>query len=250
MTARSNRALYNKTDVVEFYDKAEGLMPPEQYVFPKYFAEGSDVLDIGVGGGRTTPFLAARAKRYLGIDYSEAMVAVCQRKFPGVSFACGDATDLAFVPDESFDATIFSFNGIDYIPTDEGRSACLKELRRVTRPNGTVIISSHNARVLGIYPQLKGVGIARKAWRLMRSLVKSVELAWRMLRSNARRDGSGFIMDGVHGGLYTHVSTPQSIELDCREAGLRIVEVVGGHHPQTVPEFLNPWNTFVLKRAD
>ena len=248
MTTRSNRALYSKDDVVEYYDKAEGLMPAEQYVFPKYVPVGSDVLDIGVGGGRTTPFLSTRAKRYLGLDYSEAMVALCQRKYPGASFAYGDATDLSSVPDESFDATIFSFNGIDCIQSDEGRLACLKEMRRVTRPTGWIVISSHNAKALGIYPELEGAPLAKKVWRLGRAVVKGTALAARMLSSRAFWRGSGFIIDPVHGGLHMHVSTPRSIASDCARAQLRIEEYVGHYFPKKVPQALNPWNTYVLTR--
>jgi ubiquinone/menaquinone biosynthesis C-methylase UbiE len=249
MNADPNLDLYNRADVVAFYDQSAGLMPPERHVLTHYVPAGLDILDIGVGGGRTTAFLAPSARRYLGIDYSDAMVAACRAKYPAFEFAQADATDLSALADASFDVAFFSFNGIDCIPTDTGRIACLKEMRRVVRPNGVVIISSHNARVLGVYPQLAGAGPARKLWRLLRSALVSVRLSLRTLRSKAYRQGSGFILDPVHGGLYIHVSTAQSIARDAAAAGLEIVEVVQGHHPRRLPEFLNPWNTFVMRPA-
>lgn len=250
MNADPNLDLYNQADVVAEYDRAEELMPPERHILAKYVRDGMDVLDIGVGGGRTTRFLAPRAGRYLGIDYSAAMVAACRAKFPRLEFVEADATDLSFLPDHSFDFAIFSFNGIDCIPTDDGRIACLKELRRVTRRHGHIVISSHNARVLGILPQFAGASPTRKAWRLVRAVVLSPRLALRSLRSSAYRKGSGFIIDPVHGGLRIHVSTPASIAADAKAAGLEIVEIVGGHHPREVREALNPWNTYVLRRAE
>jgi SAM-dependent methyltransferase len=177
-------------------------------------------------------------------------VAACRQKFPKQEFAEGDATNLSFIPDGSFDFTIFSFNGIDYIPSNEARLECLREMRRVTRNEGYVVVSSHNARVLGIYPQLEGVGLAKKAWRLARSLFMSPKVAWRTLRSPAYRTGSGFIVDSVHGGLRTHVSTKQCLSAEARAAGLKVIEIVSGYHPRQVPEWLNPWNTFVLQRTD
>jgi SAM-dependent methyltransferase len=224
-------------------------MPPEKYVFARYVPAGRDILDIGVGGGRTTFFLAPTARRYLGVDYSEAMVAACRAKYPDYEFAHADATDLSFIPEASFDVALFSFNGIDCIPTDAGRVACLSEMRRVIRPDGFVIVSSHNARVLGVYPQLSGVGLAKKLWRLVRSIGVSTRVASRTLGSKAYRHGSGFVMDPVHGGLQIHVSTPKSIALDAAQAGLEVIETVQGHHPRRLPEFLNPWNTFVMRPA-
>jgi len=244
-----NLNVYNKPDVVTLFARATELMPPERYVFGKYLRNGMDVLDVGVGGGRTTTFLAPRARQYLGTDYAAAMVAACRAKFPGVAFAEMDATDMAVIPDESFDFVLFSFNGIDYIPTDAGRLACLNELRRVTRKGGVVVVSSHNARTLGIYPQLAGVGLAHKLWRLIRSAVLTPRVALRTLSSNTFAKGRGFIIDPVHGGLRTHVSTPGSIASDAAAAGLEILEIVPGHYPRRVPEFLNPWNTYVLVRA-
>jgi SAM-dependent methyltransferase len=247
MNADPNLDLYNRADVVAFYDRSAGLMPPEKHVFARYIPAGLDVLDIGVGGGRTTAFLAPTARRYFGVDYSEAMVAACAAKFPGYEFAQADATDLSFLPDASFDVALFSFNGIDCIPSDAGRIACLREMRRVVRPGGAVIISSHNAKVLGVYPQLSDVGPLKKLWRLARSVLVSARLSVRTLRSPAYRRGAGFITDPVHGGLFIHVSTPESIARDAAAAGLEIVEIVQGHHPKRLPEFLNPWNTFVMR---
>ena len=38
------------------------------------------ILDLGVGGGRTTPHLSSIAARYVGADYAAEMVARCQDK--------------------------------------------------------------------------------------------------------------------------------------------------------------------------
>lgn len=248
MNVDANLEAYTKVSVVAFYERLEKLTPAEKHVIARYVPAGLDVLDVGVGAGRTAAYLAPRARRYLGIDYSTAMVAACRARFPELEFVVADATDLSFLPDGSFDIAFFSFNGIDYIPTDSGRVACLSEMRRVTRPGGWVLISSHNAKVLGLYPQLAGVALSRKIWRLFRSLAFSGPLALRMLRSGAHRNGSGYIFDPVHGGLRTHVSTPASIARDAAQSGLEIVEVIGGCHPRQVSEFLNPWNTYVMRR--
>ena len=53
------------------------------------------ILDLGVGAGRTTPYLLEISKNYIGIDFSPAMIAACQARYPTVEFAVGDARDLS-----------------------------------------------------------------------------------------------------------------------------------------------------------
>ena len=85
------------------------------------------ILDMGVGGGRTTQYLSQIAGRYVGADYSEAMVDTCRKRFPDQEFRHCDARDIAPFADGEFDAVVFSANGIDYIAADEGRARCLAE---------------------------------------------------------------------------------------------------------------------------
>ena len=57
-------------ELVELYANSSGLhQPVETYAFDRFVPQGgASILDIGVGGGRTTPYLAARGSRYVGID--------------------------------------------------------------------------------------------------------------------------------------------------------------------------------------
>jgi SAM-dependent methyltransferase len=143
MPKDKNLTTYNKADVVEHYDNLEGLTPGEVYLFDKYIKPGSRILDIGVGGGRTTPILSKHAKQYIGIDYADAMVHVCRKKFPNLRFYTMDASDLSEFSDLSF--------------------------------------------------------------------YKSMPIAFRVLRSQAFYSDHGYRYDPSHGGLLTHVSTPQSV---------------------------------------
>lgn len=245
----ANRAVYSNATVVDGYSRSAALLPPERYLFGKYIHPGMAILDIGVGGGRTSAALAKGASRYVGIDYSEAMIEASRRRYPQLTFLCQDATDLSIFPDASFNAAIFSFNGIDYIPTDAGRISVLAEMRRVITSDGIAIISSHNARHLIVYPDLRGVGPARAVWRLARSAARTLSVARRHIGSGVFRAGSGYFHDPVHGGLLSHASTPGSIAADAAKAGLRITERVGAHFPRRVPNMMNSWETYVLVRV-
>jgi ubiquinone/menaquinone biosynthesis C-methylase UbiE len=55
----------------------------------------------------------------------------------------GDACDLSFKSNE-FDAVVFSFNGIDCLYPYEKRIQALSEFRRILKPGGFFVFSSHN----------------------------------------------------------------------------------------------------------
>jgi SAM-dependent methyltransferase len=237
--------VYNAPQVVAHYVNADGLQPCEIHTFDKFIPDGARVLDIGVGGGRTTPFLAGKASRYLGLDYANSMVEASQRRFPDVEFRCEDATKLDSISNASFDVVVFSFNGIDYVPTDEGRRNCFAEVFRVLVPGGKFIFSSHNAKVLGVWPTLDGVGPVKKGWRIMRAVGKTALLSSRQLRTNAFYAGGGYVLDPVHGGLITYTSTPARIESEIRLAGFKLVDFIG-HPSRKLPSFFVSWYYYIV----
>lgn len=243
-----NLQTYCDDSVVAHYAAEAELLPPERYLFGKYVKPGMAILDVGVGGGRTAAHLAPGAARYLGVDYSPAMVAACRARFPELEFVVGDASDLSAIADSSFDFVVFSFNGIDYLPSDAARQKALAEFGRVTRPGGHVIISSHSARQVVELPVFEGADLPRKVWRLARALGRTLKRTATALPSGWFWKGRGYVVDPVHGGLMTHVSSPASIAADCATAGLEIVETAGAFHPHRVPEWANNWTTYVLRR--
>lgn len=137
--APANLAIYQDSEVVAHYAGLEYLTACERLLFDTYLKPGMTILDLGVGGGRTTPYLSKLASFYVGIDYSEEMVQVCRGKYPSLQFEVADAADLSRFADETFDAIVFSFNGIDYLAPDDKRHDCLRECHRVLKPGGVFI---------------------------------------------------------------------------------------------------------------
>ncbi len=103
----------------------------------------ASLLDIGIGAGRTTTFLAPRCKDYVGIDYSHAMINIATARFPEAKLHQQDARDLSTYAQSSFDIVWFSYNGIDYVSHTD-RLKILSEIHRVLKPGGLFIFSSHN----------------------------------------------------------------------------------------------------------
>lgn len=249
MSTDGNLEKYNAPEVVAYYARLTGLQPCEEYLFARYLTPGMAILDMGVGGGRTTPYLSCQAGRYVGADYSKAMVDTCRRMWPDLEFHHCDATDMTQFVEGEFDAVVFSFNGIDVIGSDEDRARCLAETARVLKPGGIFIFSSHNARVVGIWPKLKGARGHQILWRILRSLVKSPSIAMRMMGSGAYTTGEGYVRDPVHGGMRHYVSTPETIAPQLAQAGLTILEAVGGHFPEVRAHALTPWHYYVCRVA-
>jgi SAM-dependent methyltransferase len=243
-----NFRAFSSPEVVEFYAASSDLQPAEIYAFEKFVPQGATILDIGVGCGRTTSYLATKADLYVGIDYVKAMIDVCSARFPQYVFCCADATRLTAFENGSFNIVVFSFNGIDVIPTKEARMRCFSEVWRVLKPGGRFIFSSHNARMLVGLPSLDNTGIIRKILRVARAIVTSVPFAVRLLLSGAFRAGAGYYQDPEHGGIKLYSSILEFIEIEARAAGFELLEVIGNLHPREVPRYFTTSYYYILSK--
>lgn len=128
--------------------KKVGLWAAERYVFQKYLRTTDHILDLGCGTGRTTYALYQQGyKDIIGIDLTPAMITAAQALSThfqaDLDFRVGNATALEFQA-ASFDAVIFSFNGIMSIPRAEQRRKALQEVWRVLRTGGHFIFTTHD----------------------------------------------------------------------------------------------------------
>lgn len=101
------------------------------------------ILDIGVGGGRTTAALLELSENYIGVDYVQEMVDRCRNRFPAVRFEHADARAMPQFPDHSFDFIVFAWAGICMVD-HAGRLAILAEIRRLLAPGGVFLFSTYN----------------------------------------------------------------------------------------------------------
>jgi ubiquinone/menaquinone biosynthesis C-methylase UbiE len=94
------------------------------------------VLEIGCGEGQGTKNILRywQPKAIDAIDLDPKMIARAKRRLNDkrVSFRTGDAADLSFAKDNTYDA-IFDFGIIHHIPNWQD---CLEELHRVLKPGG------------------------------------------------------------------------------------------------------------------
>ena len=145
MFVDQNRRHYETGVVAARYATRSGLHPAEYAILERYRQDiaGRRILDLGVGGGRTTPYLLELSSNYIGVDYSREMIERCRGRFPGVGFDVVDARDLSRYSDSTFDFALFSHCGIDAIE-HAGRIEALGEVHRVLSPGALFAFSTHN----------------------------------------------------------------------------------------------------------
>ena len=108
----------------------------ERMVAHQFFGS---VLDVGCGTGDFAQLFDPARTYYVGIDISESMIAESRRLYPAHQFkvADGDSIDAA---DSSVDL-VLSIGVLEYLPDPLSH---LKELARVTKPGGTIIVTVPN----------------------------------------------------------------------------------------------------------
>jgi SAM-dependent methyltransferase len=95
------------------------------------------LLEVGIGDGENVALLP-RSLRIAGIDIAERPLAACRDRYPdrGLFLALAEGERLPFT-DASFDA-VLSVGGFNFYSDPE---RALKEMARVTRPNGRVVVA-------------------------------------------------------------------------------------------------------------
>lgn len=143
-----NQLAYSENTLLKKYSDSVKLQISEKVIFETYENKIStgNVLDIGIGAGRTTIHLSKIAKNYTGIDFSQLFVDYCKKLFAeksNVNIEFGDARNLNSFTNQSFDFILFSFNGIDCVDF-EGRAMILAEFKRLLKSDGILCFSFHN----------------------------------------------------------------------------------------------------------
>lgn len=256
--ATSARAVYAR-DLNWYFDRA--INPAERALLARLYDRWHrlSMLDIGVGAGRTAFTFGAVAGRYLGIDYTPAMVEA-SRQLVGeddrTEFRVWDARELRSLG-ESFDVALFSYNGIDTL-AHEDRLRVLGEVRAVLRDDSLFLFSSHSLAGLRRHLSVRPVGFERSL-RSAYQLARGSRHSLRLLRVGRRLDwtrmesqGWGMVRDGTHRfDLEMYHVTPREQARQLRDAGLELLEVMDADgHPVTIDyEGQSRWLHFLCRPA-
>lgn len=158
----------------------------------QYIKKGDKVLDLGCGNGRLYPLVRQRGAEYLGIDLSAKILAEARRMYQEAEFREGNILDLKF-PAASFNV-VFLIAVLHHIPTKELRKKAVKNIYRILKPEGYLLISNWNLFQ-------KRFWTLRLAFNFKKLLAKS-KLDWNDLIYPVRKDGA--LDPALSGRDYVH----------------------------------------------
>lgn len=210
-----NAAQWSRASIAFRYRNKSDLFPAEAAMLQKLRGRltGAHVLDIGIGTGRTTGAIASQCGRYVGVDYSKAMIDRAKARFPGHDLRLVDARDMKAFADASFDIVFFSFNGIDYVGHAD-RLKILAEVRRVLKAGGVFAFSTHRLGTpippASAWSHLKPKdGAVRSALRIL-AYVQGIRNSRAMKPREERHGGYALLNDSAHQySLLTYYVTPE-----------------------------------------
>ena len=123
-----------------------------RYLWAEQFAHGKSVLDIACGEGYGSGILSCSATHVIGVDLSKNAVDHASRKYrrKNLEFQAGSC-DRIPVPDSSIDLVV-SFETIEH---HDRHQEMMREIKRILRPEGILIISSSDKYLYSDIPGYK-----------------------------------------------------------------------------------------------
>jgi len=145
---RNNNKRWNySNNVIAHYCSAKHLQPGEATIRDLIdFNQINNMIDIGVGGGRTTRYFSELVDSYLGVDVAEKFILHLQNEYKEnsrLSFRCADILTMQ-KPAQTFDLVLFSHNGIDNLLIQSDWAQAVSKMFDLCSPGGYVCFSSHN----------------------------------------------------------------------------------------------------------
>jgi len=126
---------YNK--ISQRFDSTRDYLPNDIKDLGQYINQGERVLDIGCGNGRLSQLISA--ENYIGIDISDKLIEIAKKKYPDKRFVLSEPLKFPF-ENQSFDIAI-CLAVLHHIPSKQSRAEFLKEIKRILKPNGKLILT-------------------------------------------------------------------------------------------------------------
>jgi ubiquinone/menaquinone biosynthesis C-methylase UbiE len=226
--AAVNHQLYSTPGVHRAY-LSEVLEPSETASllrFQPLFA-GKSVLDIGVGAGRTTRYLAPLADRYEAIDYSPDMISYMKQAMPEINAQLGDFRDMNMFGSGTFDFVLATNNVLDNF-SHQDRFKALREAHRVLRPGGMLVLSSHNLRYTKAFsdPEMEWSAHPIRLVRNMLTFISSYRNNLRVRGLRETHPDHALLNDCGHQYAIIHYyAAPETVVSQLRSTGFEISNI-------------------------
>jgi SAM-dependent methyltransferase len=217
MSSRDDVAFWDSTEVVAQYSAdpwINTLLLGERLAFEACFQnglKGRRILDLGCGAGRTTHYLHEIGADVVGVDISPSLIRIAKQRAPQIDYREGNAESLDFDA-ESFDAVLFSFNGLDCLYPKDRRLKVMREVRRVLCAEGRFIFSHHNLTAFFF------------GWHKFMRLGKLYFRATNILNGNALKNEC--YLSGLGSGeLPLYYAWPKQVITDLDKLGFQLMHI-------------------------
>lgn len=132
--------------IASSFDQTRRYLWPGLEDFKKYIKPGDKILDLGCGNGKLRLLFKDVKINYNGVDPSRKLIDLAKSKpefdLEKQQFVVAGADKLPF-PDDTFDL-VFFIATFHHIPSDKLRLEALKEVKRVLKPSGRLIMANWN----------------------------------------------------------------------------------------------------------
>lgn len=109
----------------------------------RYLKPNDRILDIGAGAGEYSLYFARKGYSVSAIELAARNIEAFRGKLTAddrVELRQGNAIDLSFWPDASFDIVLL-FGPLYHLHREEDRQRCIAEAKRVCKPDGTLFFA-------------------------------------------------------------------------------------------------------------
>lgn len=122
----------------DFSSKRKEVWEELRFLFED-LKKGERVLDLGCGNGRWFKIFKEKEVEYIGIDNSEKLIEIARTLFPKATFIVADALKIPF--QENYFDKVYAIALLHHIPSERYRLLVLKEIKRVLKPRGKLILT-------------------------------------------------------------------------------------------------------------
>lgn len=139
--------LLNKTKedynfIADDFSRTRDYLAERMKSLGKYVKDGDKILDLGCGNGILVELFFKKNINYTGVDNSEKLIGIAKKNYPGQEFLVASALNIPF-PEGCFDK-VFCLAVFHHIPSEELRLQVLREIRRVLKPGGQLVLTVWN----------------------------------------------------------------------------------------------------------
>lgn len=191
------------------------LFDTDEAVAARYFTTPGVVADFGCGTGRALVPLVRAGHRGMAVDLSAEMLAVVAEKaaLDQLAITCYQANlvEMDGVPSAAADYGMCLFSTLGMIRGRDNRLAALRQMRRVLKPRGVLVIHVHN-----VWYNLYDPG---GPWWLLKN-------CWQAARSREIDLGDKYFPYRQIPNMFLHVFRRGEICGALAKAGFRVREVI------------------------